>query len=401
MAKKTLEIPSVINGEYEYVAADSLKPHPRNVRQADVGAIHESIRANGFYGACVVQKSTRHILVGNHRWYAAKQAGLPSIPVIWADVDDDSALRVLLADNQTGDLATNDNAALAELLAELAATDKGLAGTAYDGDDLDQLISDLAGMPQSGLLDGADADAVPDASEVVTRCKAGDLWRLGRHLLLCGDSTKAEDVARLMDGQTVDCMLTDPPYGIGGTESKKNNYDIHVDSQENLVVLIAAFLPIGQQYVERTVLTPGNANQRLYPKPSWTMAWFTPAGTGSGPWGFCCWQPILCYGKDPRLQNGEGRHPDAIVHTESADDVGHPCSKPVKFWTWLMERVTAKNGGIYDPFNGSGTGILAAETLARNYFGMEMSPHYVDVTLTRWEKATGMTAELIEHGKAD
>lgn len=391
---KSLAIPAIINGDYEQVAVSSLKFHPRNARQGDLGAIIENIKANGFYGACVVQRSTRHVIIGNHRLRAAVELGLPAVPVIWLECDNDRALRLMLSDNQTSDIATNDPNALAELLAELAATDKGLAGTGFDGDALDQLISDLAGTPQSGLLADADPDAVPE--DAPTRCKPGDLWKLGRHRLLCGDSTKADDVARLMDGSTVDCMLTDPPYGIGGTESKKNNYDIHVDSQENLIALISAFLPIGQEYAERTVLTPGNGNQSLYPKPSWTMAWFTPAGVGCGPWGFCCWQPILCYGKDARLQNGEGRHPDAIVHTESADDVTHPCSKPVKFWAWLMERVTAKGGDVYDPFSGSGTGLLSAETLGRKYYGVELSPRYVDVTNARWEKATGQTAELID-----
>ena len=70
--------------------------------------------------------------------------------------------------------------------------------------------------------------------------------------------------------------------------------------------------------------TPGNLNHRLYPAPTWTMAWFVPAGTGCGPWGFCCWQPILCYGKDPKLAKGKGSHPDAIVHTEAAEKLGHP-----------------------------------------------------------------------------
>lgn len=132
----------IINQSTETVALDALRPHPRNPRQGDIGAIHESIRANGFYGQVVAQKSTGYILAGNHRWRAAAQAGATEIPVTWVDVDDDRALRILLADNRTNDLASYDDEALALLLKELA-DGAGLGGTGYDGDDLDHLLAGL------------------------------------------------------------------------------------------------------------------------------------------------------------------------------------------------------------------------------------------------------------------
>lgn len=140
---KTLNIPAILNDKYEMVAVDSLKTHPRNVRQGDLGAIVESIKANGFYGTCVVQKSTRYILVGNHRYLAALEAQIPAVPVVWIDCDDDRALRVMLSDNQTSDIANNNPNALAELLAELAGTPLELSGTGFDCDDLDELIASL------------------------------------------------------------------------------------------------------------------------------------------------------------------------------------------------------------------------------------------------------------------
>jgi hypothetical protein len=130
--------------EYAQASVKDLRPHPKNPRQGDVGAIHESIEANGFYGAIVAQKGTGYILAGNHRYKAAVQSGAKQVPVIWLDVDEATATRVLLADNRTNDRASYDNAALAEILAELAAG-PGLEGTGYDGDDLDALIADLAG----------------------------------------------------------------------------------------------------------------------------------------------------------------------------------------------------------------------------------------------------------------
>ena len=120
-----------------------LTRHPRNPRQGDVGAIVQSIQHNGFYAPLIVQKSTGFVLAGNHRLAAAQELGMEKVPVVVVDVDDDAALRVLLADNRTADLATYDDSALAALLEELAVTPVALTGTGYDGDDLDRLLNDL------------------------------------------------------------------------------------------------------------------------------------------------------------------------------------------------------------------------------------------------------------------
>jgi hypothetical protein len=125
------------------VDVDSIEPHPRNVRQGDVGAISESLKHNGQYRPIVVQKSTNQILAGNHTWKAAKALGWNKIAVTYVDVSDDEALRILLADNRTNDLATYDTTALAELLEELATSEKEFVGTGFDGDDLDLMMNDI------------------------------------------------------------------------------------------------------------------------------------------------------------------------------------------------------------------------------------------------------------------
>jgi ParB-like chromosome segregation protein Spo0J len=141
LAKKTNA--KLINEAYEITPCEKLKVHPRNVNQGDLKAIENSIGANGFYGAVVAQKSTGYVLAGNHRFMAAKDANLREIPVIWVDVDDDRALRIMLADNRTTRLGKDDQSALAELLSDLATTDLALEGTAYSGDDLDDIIAGL------------------------------------------------------------------------------------------------------------------------------------------------------------------------------------------------------------------------------------------------------------------
>jgi len=133
----------VLNTSTKDEPIDAVKPHPRNPREGDIGAIHQSIEANGFYGSIVAQKSTGFILAGNHRWQAARHAKSTTIPVTWIDVDDDHAVRILLADNRTNDLASYNNNVLSELLAELHSSTGTLAGTGYDGNDLDEILSDL------------------------------------------------------------------------------------------------------------------------------------------------------------------------------------------------------------------------------------------------------------------
>lgn len=156
-------MPEIANLNIEEVPLDSLSPHPENPRQGDVGAISESLEEHGFYGVIVAQRSTGRILAGNHRWRAAKAKGMVSAPVAWLDVDDDEALRILLADNRTNDLASYDDNVLAELLTRLATdTDRALAGTAYSGDDLDDLLRFLNQPP---LAESARTGHEPDLSE--------------------------------------------------------------------------------------------------------------------------------------------------------------------------------------------------------------------------------------------
>ena len=132
--------------EYTIVDINSVEAHPKNVRQGDIGAISESLKAHGQYRPIVVDKRTSRILAGNHTWKAAKALGWQQINAGFIETkDEDEALRILLADNRTTDLATYDDTGLAELLKQIAETDTGLLGTMFDGDDLDDLLFKLEG----------------------------------------------------------------------------------------------------------------------------------------------------------------------------------------------------------------------------------------------------------------
>jgi len=129
----------------ETIDIDTVHPHPRNVRQGDIGAISESLQAHGQFRPITYQKSTGRILAGNHTWKAAKALGWKTIIASAKVCDDEQALRILLADNRSSDLATYDDKELMQLLQDIAATGTELEGTLYDGDDLDDLIYKLEG----------------------------------------------------------------------------------------------------------------------------------------------------------------------------------------------------------------------------------------------------------------
>lgn len=157
---------------------DNVKPHPENPKQGDVVVIAESITHNGFYGAIVVQKSTGYILVGNHRWKAARGVGATEIPVISIDVTDEDAKRIMLADNRTSELGGFDEAQLKAIIDELGETPGGLSGTGYRQEDLDELFKglgeegeDAAGKPAGATPLGAKGDR--DVYEVLNVLRWG------------------------------------------------------------------------------------------------------------------------------------------------------------------------------------------------------------------------------------
>ena len=363
--------------------------NPRKISASAMEGLKKSLAEFGAVQPIVVNERTGHIVGGHQRVKAMAALGQVETTVIVVDLSltREKALNVALNnphisgefDDGLGDLLDEINGEMPELFADLR---------------LDELLAPVE-APKEGLTDPDDVpDAMPDP---VTR--AGDVWVMGAHRIICGDSTDAATVGRLLGDVKCDLCLTDPPYGLGDTKSTKNDYATYEDTKASLVGLVAKFLPIAQSVAPVVVLTPGNGNHRIYPPQDWTMAWFTPAGSGSGPWGFCCWQPILCYGKDPKLAGGKGRHPDAIVHTEAAEKFGHPCTKPIKFWCWLMERTSERGETIYEPFSGSGTTIIAGEQTGRSVYAVELNPPYVDIAVTRWQTFTGKTATLDGDGR--
>jgi len=154
----------------------------------------------------------------------------------------------------------------------------------------------------------------------------------------------------------VDLVLTDPPYGVGC------KYGTFIDNPDNVRKLVADVIPVCIRQSKRTVLTCSTRQIHFYPEPTWILCWLNRAGSYANPWGFTCWQPILCYGPDPYLEHGKGSRADVIEHSETSVRWDHPCPKPERFWMKLMARASVlETDVVLDPFMGSGTTLVAAK----------------------------------------
>ena len=383
---------------HDRVDPEQLLAHPLNYRrhpQAQREALTAAIKEVGFIRSITVNKQTGHIVDGHERAWQAMHLKQPWIDVEYVDLTPEEEAKALATMDPISEMALVDKQLLEQLLVDVQTDDSGLNAMLEDlKASAITLPEDWNGEYPAERPGEVTEDEVPEApAKPIT--KPGDLWLLGEHRLLCGDSTKGEDVARLMDGERADLCMTDPPYGAD------IQYATHNDSQSALVGLIAGFIPLAESVSDVLALTPGINNIWHYRKPDWILCWFYGAGTGRSPWGFTAWQPFLVYGKCPKLAAGEGCHPDGFQFMMSHDDaaenktLNHACPKPLSVWRRFMERLSnAKTRTIYEPFSGSGTTIIAAEQLNRRCYAMEISPAYCDVAVKRWENLTGRKAVL-------
>lgn len=168
----------ILNQSTELTPVKKLRKHPKNPRRGNVETISESIATNGFYGTVIAQKSTGYILAGNHRYEAAKASGAKELPVTWLDVNDEHALRILLADNRANDLAGYDSSALDSVLRELA-DGIGLDGTGYDASDLDELAASLSNfVPNTNPTTGSAFDTTSEDMEAAAAREENRLHRI-------------------------------------------------------------------------------------------------------------------------------------------------------------------------------------------------------------------------------
>jgi DNA modification methylase len=422
----------------------SIQPYPNNPRVNDpaVDAVAASIRAFGFRQPIVVDEQGV-ILVGHTRYKAALKLGLEMVPVhVAVGLSPADAKAYRIADNQTATLSQWDHERLPLELVELQGMDFDLALTGFSGDDLLRL---LESEPTKGRNDPDDIPEPPDEAKT----KPGDLWQLGRHRLLCGDSSKPEDVDRLLAGARIHLVNTDPPYNVnveprsnnaiaaglssfaGSKEPPSTNGASHPEKATGRK-LRAKDRPLKNDFVSAEEFERllhawfGNLARVLLPGHGFYI-WGGYANVGNYPpvlkaVGLYFSQAIIWVKEHPVLTRKDfmGNHEwcfygwrEGAAHRffgpANAVDVWpikkvnphsmmHLTEKPVELASRALEYSSRPGENVLDLFGGSGSTLIAAEQTGRKAFLMELDPLYVDVIVTRWEQFTGKQAVLAGHG---
>lgn len=360
-----------------------------------MAALDQSIASDGWIGALTVA-ADGEAFDGSARLEVGPGFDDPIViesdgtrPIVHIRTDiptasDPRAVRLGLAANRVAELN------LAWSADVLASLDVDLSGLWTD----DEMTALLATEPIIGA-GGDDFDTTPD--EGPTRVQPGDLWQLGRHRLLCGDSTKAEDVARLMQGERADVVYTDPPYG----------YDKGIEADETIDTALRVYEPalvsaIVADNAWAIVDTPKKYISEFI-DASERSGWLTREpvlhmyrnSMANGVYGTNIFELSFVYSKGkPKVNH---RHLNGVdVARKAGSDNEYPTQKFVQSYAHYIEQFAPSGGAIYDAFLGSGTTLIAAERTGRRCYGIEIEPRYADVCLKRWEAETGMDAVRID-----
>jgi len=383
------------DGPPSVVPVDRLVLHEANPRQGDVGALAVSYKENGFYGSVIVDARDMRVLAGNHRVKAAVALGMEKIPVQLIKTDSEMhAIKILLADNRHSDLATYDNEVLAELLQTVALSDEGLLGTGFDGDDVDELLKEVGFASDPEEAPEAEIDRAEEL-RVKWGVEHGQLWQIGRHRLLCGDSTNNDDVERLLGGNEPALMVTDPPYGVEydpkwraavGINKNKNKMgkvqnDDRADWTEawELSPANVAYCWHADRHASEVQTSLESAGFEMRSQIIWAKDRMALSR------GHYHWQHEPCWYAFKPGKSADyigDRKQTTLWNIPARDDsgLGHGTQKPLE----CMERpIRHHKGDVYEPFAGSGTTIVAAERQNRTCYAIEIDPGYVAVILER------------------
>ncbi len=409
--------------QIEWVPIGRLFGNPSNPRinEAAIDPVAASLRRFGWRQP-IVAKPSGEVIAGNTRLKAATKLGMPEVPVVWFDGTDLEATAYAIADNRTHEFSEWDEPALAKLLQELRAED-ALDGVGYEDADIDALLAELGdGDDASGEVD----DPGPEEPPEKPTSMPGDLWLLGNHRLLCGDSTNFDHVRRLMAGDSAALLSTDPPYCVNYTgkdrpihNGKPSGKDwSHVyrevdikDLGEFLDGVFSATLPhiaeataiyVWHAHVQQPTVAAAFARHGLLLHQ--VLVWVKPCAVFGH--SYYRWRHEPCafgWRQGSKPQHGVGQL-DTVweVDWEGKQRVvgnEHPTQKPVRLFEIPMEQHTRRGDVVLEPFSGSGSQLIAAEKLSRKCRAMEISPAFVDVAVRRWEKATGKQAVLDGCGK--
>lgn len=395
------------------------KSHPKNRNKhppAQIERLARIIEYQGIRHPIKVSKLSGYITSGHGRLAAAQLLGLATFPVNYQDYES--------PEQEYADLqADNAIASWAELDLSAINTDIGELGPDFD---VDMLGIDGFEIDVADRTDGhGDEDAIPE--KVPARTKLGDLYLLGEHRLLCGDSTKREDVERLMAGDKADMVFTSPPYNAaknsflngrvvaGGVDSKskyKNSPDNISDS--DFVGLLNGFTSLCLDSATYVFVNLGLLSHNRIPLMEYQyffkdklkdiLIWNKsqcPPNIVKGAFN-TKWEYIFCFSNDNKTRgfpsDWRGQYPNVIEGNSNSSNEHaseHKAGFPVYLPEWVISNMTFAKL-VMEPFCGTGTTIIACEKIQRKCYAMELDPHYCDIIVKRWEDYTGLKGKLIE-----
>ena len=377
---------------------EKLVPYAKNSRthsDEQVAQIAASIKEWGFTTAVLVDESGG-IIAGHGRVMAARKLGMAQVPVMVAKGWSEAQKRAyVIADNKLALNAGWDNELLALELGELGDLGFDVELTGFS----DEEIKDLMTLQlEEGLTDPDDAPPLPENH--VTR--PGDVWVMGKHRVMCGDSTSIDAVDVLMDGAKADMVFTDPPYGIAYSSSKFDGNKGGVTNKRNKAEMI---IGDGYEFDPSFILEVAKGVSEVF---VWGYQYY-PHRLGRG--GIIVWNKKqeseadcphgdfeLCWSKNERnkmcwLKWG------GFNNKEKGEQRLHTTQKPVALAEWFFENWGKSTKLVLDLFGGSGSTLIACEKTGRINRSMELDPKFVDVIVTRWQAFTGKAAHLESDGR--
>lgn len=425
-----------------------LARNPRVHSDQQIQEIALSIATYGFLIPLVVNLKQRRILAGNGRFAAALRLGLERVPVIVADHLPPALQKAfVVADNAIATHASWDEEILAEYFTALKNAGADAALTFFSDEEIQEILAAARPRPRA-----EDEEAIPPLPAKAVS-KRGDLWLLGSHRVLCGDATNVEDMLRLVDGKTIDCTWTDPPYGVSyeAAAGEIQNDDLperelaamlsaalagayavmgegaplylaHADTGGHIFrrVMIETGFRLASCLIWRKsslVLSRGDYHWQHEPilygwKPGAAHRWYGDrsrttilefdeppfAQVGDDEWQIQLGERTLVVrGKDLTIEPARGT---VFLEEKPAASREHPTMKPVALIDRMLAVSTRPGNRVLDPFAGSGSTLVACETRALAAYALEIEPRYVDVIVQRWQKLTGRGATLAATGRA-
>lgn len=387
-----------LNQKTEYYLADigTLVPYARNARThspEQVAQIAASIREFGFLSPVVTTKDGT-ILCGHGRFYAAQKLGLKKIPCIREEHLTEAQRRAyIIADNKLSLNAGWDEEMLRVELSDLKGEDFDVSLTGFDEKELARLFAEEDGAEE----DGFDVDA-----ELEKPCfsKVGDVWHLGRHTVVCGDSTKPETYTRLLGKEKVNLVCTDPPYLVNLESTSGKIKNDNLSDEEGYKFLRAAFEQFHEAMAKDASIYVfyATAKARVF-HDAYEDAGFK---VGAGlvwkknrlvltrtDWKYIHEPIIWGWRKDGKHEwYGDQKQVTVFefdrIKNSKKDGCGHPSSKPVPLIAYLIRQCTQTNGLVLDGFLGSASTLIACEQLGRVCYGVELEPKFVDVAVKRY-----------------